>query len=63
MMRGDDELFGSDEQRALLRRGCAMAELLRQDPRFSYYGRTVGMVGHGWAWLGLRTRVLNNSPL
>lgn len=36
-----NEVFGSDEQRALLRRGRAMADLTREDPRYSYYGRTV----------------------
>lgn len=39
-----DEYFGKDDQRAVLRRGKALAELLRDDPRFSYYGRTVGLV-------------------
>ena len=39
-----DEYFGNDDQRAVLRRGKALAELLRDDPRFSYYGRTVGLV-------------------
>lgn len=35
--------FGSPEQRAVLRRGRAMADLLANDPRFTYYGRTVGL--------------------
>ena len=38
------ELFGSDDQRALLRRGMAMARLIGNDPRYTYYGRTVGLV-------------------
>ena len=40
-----NEFFGSDEQRAILRRGRGMAALLEQDARYSYYGRTVGLVG------------------
>lgn len=39
-----EEYFGSDDQRAVLRRGRAMAELLGRDARHSYYGRTVGLV-------------------
>lgn len=35
--------FGSDAQRALLRRGRALYELTRDDPRMSYYGRAVGL--------------------
>ncbi len=42
MMR--DEFFGNDDQRAVLKRGRAMAELLGKDPKYSYYGRTVGLV-------------------
>lgn len=40
-----NEFFGNDQQRALLRRGRGMAALLEQDARYSYYGRTVGLVG------------------
>lgn len=40
-----DEFFGNDDQRAVLRRGRGMAALLGQDRRYSYYGRTVGLVG------------------
>ena len=40
-----DAFFGSDDQRAVLRRGRAMAALLAGDARHSYYGRTVGLVG------------------
>ncbi|MGM0743581.1 MAG: hypothetical protein ACQEVT_18675 [Pseudomonadota bacterium] len=39
-----DEFFGNDEQRTLLRRGRGMATLLGKDRRYSYYGRTVGLV-------------------
>lgn len=39
----DPDLFGNDEQRALLRRGRSLARLLRDDPRYTYYGRTVGL--------------------
>ena len=40
-----NEYFGNDDQRALLRRGRGLAALLGQDRRYSYYGRTVGLVG------------------
>lgn len=40
-----DEVFGSDDQRALLRRGRSLAALLGHDRRYSYYGRTVGLPG------------------
>ena len=40
-----DEFFGSDDQRALLRRGRALAALLGQDRRYSYDGRSVGLPG------------------
>lgn len=40
-----DEFFGSDDQRAVLRRGRGLAALLGQDRRYSYYGRTVGLAG------------------
>jgi hypothetical protein len=43
--RMSDEIYGSDDQRALLRRGRGMAALLGQDRRYSYYGRTVGLPG------------------
>jgi hypothetical protein len=39
-----DEYFGSEDQRALLRRGRNMAQLFADDWRYSYYGRTVGLV-------------------
>lgn len=35
--------FGTQAQRALLRRGRALYDLLRDDPRMSYYGRAVGL--------------------
>lgn len=40
-----DEFFGSDDQRAVLRRGRGLAALLGQDRRYSYYGRSVGLPG------------------
>jgi len=40
-----EEYFGNDDQRALLRRGRGMAELLGHDKRYTYYGRTVGLAG------------------
>lgn len=41
----NDEFFGSDDQRAVLRRARALAAVLGQDRRYSYYGRTVGLPG------------------
>ncbi len=38
-----EEYFGNDDQRALLKRGHALAGILKNDTRFSFYGRTVGM--------------------
>jgi hypothetical protein len=35
-----NEVFGSDDQRALLRLGRAMADLTRGDMRYGYYGCT-----------------------
>lgn len=43
METAPEEYFGTTEQQALLRRGRAMFELLRDDPRYTYYGRTVGL--------------------
>ncbi len=40
-----DEFFGSDDQRAVLRRGRGLAALLGHDRRYSYYGRSVGLPG------------------
>lgn len=37
------EVFGTEAQRALLMRGSQAFALLRDDPRFTYYGRTVGL--------------------
>ena len=39
-----DEFFGNADQQALLRRGQALAVLTRDDSRYSYYGRAVGLV-------------------
>jgi len=39
-----DSFFGSEAQRDLLTRGRALFDLLRDDPRFTYYGRGVGLV-------------------
>ncbi len=38
-----EEFFGSADQRSILKRGRALSEILRNDARFSYYGRTVGV--------------------
>ena len=40
----EEEYFGSDEQRSLLRCGRSMATLFKDNPNYSYYGRTVGLV-------------------
>ncbi len=40
-----DEFFGSEDQRTLQRRGRALAAVLGQDRRYSYYGRSVGLAG------------------
>lgn len=37
------DIFGSPAQRAVLARGRAMYDLLRDDPRYTYYGRAVGL--------------------
>lgn len=42
-----DEYIGNEEQRALPMRGHAMSELLAGDTRYSYYGRTVGLITSG----------------
>ncbi|MCC1494896.1 N-acetyltransferase [Cognatishimia sp. F0-27] len=39
----ENEVFGTDDQRALLLRGAEMARLLADDWRYTYYGRTVGL--------------------
>ena len=36
--------FGTDAQQVLLARAKALFDVVRGDPRFSYYGRTVGLV-------------------
>lgn len=41
------EVFGTEAQRALLTRGIDAYELLRDDPRFAYYGRAVGIATPG----------------
>lgn len=42
-MSGPQVYFGSEAQQALLARGRATYELIKGDPRFGYYGRTVGL--------------------
>ena len=37
--------FGSEAQQALLHRGQLMHQVTGDDPRFTYYGRTVGLAG------------------
>ena len=38
----EDTFFGTEPQQALLKRGQDMFALTRDDPRLTYYGRTVG---------------------
>ncbi len=58
----DPDLFGNDQLQALLRRGRSIARLLCSDPRYTYYGRTVGLASPedgdhprlgGQAWWGM----------
>ncbi len=42
-MSHEDELFGSPERIALMRRSSSLWSLLRDNPRFSYYGRWVAL--------------------
>lgn len=42
-MTSTDGFFGTEAQRALLERGAYAFDLLRHDPRFTYYGRIVGL--------------------
>ena len=42
----EDEIFGSEPQQTLLKRGQDTFALVRDDPRFTYYGRTVGVADH-----------------
>ncbi len=37
------DIFGTDDQQMLLRRGMALYALVAGDPRYTYYGRTVGL--------------------
>jgi hypothetical protein len=46
-MNLDEELFGTEEQNALMRRGARLWRLLRDNPRFTYYGRLVALSEHG----------------
>lgn len=39
----DDEFFGTGSQQALLMRGQNKFAITSEDPRFTYYGRTVGV--------------------
>ena len=39
----DDEFFGSPDQVALARRSASLWSLLRNDPRYAYYGRLVAL--------------------
>lgn len=39
----DEELFGSSNRIALMKRSAALWSLLRDNPRYAYYGRTVAL--------------------
>ena len=39
----DDEFFGSPDRIALCRRSATLWALLRDNPRFTYYGRQVAL--------------------
>ena len=41
----EEEYFGDAAKVALMRRSRALHELLKDDPRFSYYGRVVALTG------------------
>ena len=43
------DYFGTPEQQGLLRRGRALYDVIKADPHYTYYGRTVGLaqVGDG----------------
>jgi hypothetical protein len=43
----DDEFFGSPDKIALSRRSANLWTLLRNDPRYAYYGRLVGLIDPG----------------
>lgn len=42
-MQFDDEFFGSPEKIALMRRSASLWSLLRESPRYAYYGRLVAL--------------------
>lgn len=37
------EVFGTPDQQAMMRKGMALRQLTKDDPRFSYYGRNVAL--------------------
>lgn len=43
MTAAAQNIFGSPAQQAILARGRALFELVMDDPRYTYYGRTVGL--------------------
>jgi hypothetical protein len=42
-MLADEELFGSPDRLALMKRSAALWSLLKDNPRYAYYGRTVAL--------------------
>lgn len=41
------DVFGTDQQQSILAKGAALFAVIRDDPRFSYYGRNVGLADIG----------------
>lgn len=46
-MSDSEELFGSPDKIALMKRSAALWSLLKENPRFAYYGRTVALSDPG----------------
>jgi hypothetical protein len=46
-MADNDEYFGSPDRVALARRSASLWRLLRNDPRYAYYGRLVALSDPG----------------
>ena len=65
-MNEHDDFLGNDAQKALLRRGQALHVLTRDNPAYTYYGRTVGladMTHDALDRLDALTRLQGNSLL
>lgn len=63
-MSTPQDCFGTDAQRRLLAQGLSLFDIVRDDPRFTYYGRTVGLAGPSEGTMSLLaslTRLQGNS--